>query len=156
MKKRTWFVLGAAAVALLAACGVKKPAVIGGVHMANPFVTYDTLADAEQAAGFSFAVPETVEGYPEKLVQLMSGKMLQVIFLRDGSRLILRKEKGTGDVSGDYNAYPQTESVDGVTLRGAEGRVRCAVWEKDGFTYALTCDEPLERGFALVLIGQTE
>ncbi len=155
MKKRTWFVLGAAAIALLAACSAKKPAVIGGMQMANPFVTYDTLTDAQTAAGFSFSVPERVEGYSQRIVQVMSGKMLQVIFREGDSRLILRKQQGSGDISGDYNAYPQTETVDGVTLRGAEGKVRCAVWERDGFTYALTSDTPLERNVALALIEQS-
>lgn len=129
-------------------------------NIANPFVEYDTLSLAEEAAGFSFIVPENVEGYSERVIQLANGKLFQVMFLNGDDRLILRKERGIRDISGDYNRYPEIEdqvigSKD-VNLKGSSGRISCAVWQAGEYTYAVMCDTPMERDRMFTLIESIE
>ena len=69
-----------------------------------------------------------------------------MFFEKDGSELVYRMAKGTGDISGDYNVYNETEKI---TVGGAEitykanGETSCAIWEKDGFAFSLYSDGSL-------------
>ena len=160
MKKFFAFVLCGAALLTLAACAAKSGSgsQSGYAYVPNPFVDYETLKDAVKAAGFDFTVPDKVAGYSEKLVQLMSGKMLQVSFRNGDSRLTVRKQAGDEDISGDYNEYSETEVVTvgdfEVTLRGNDGKVSNATWTAGGYSFAIVSDTPLERSDMLDLIGQ--
>ncbi len=45
-------------------------------QIANPYVDYETLADAAKAAGFDLTVPEMVDGYSgEKSIQVVDHKL---------------------------------------------------------------------------------
>ena len=115
--------------------------VTGGAQLANPFVEYDTLAEAEQAAGYSFAVPETLDGYSGTFYSVMnSGELLQVIYRSDDDELIARKAPG----SGDYTEYERQTIADNgdlpsVTFKGNTDKVYLALWtdETNGYTYSL-------------------
>ena len=141
--------------------GAEEPEapVENGAELANPFVDYATLEEAEEAAGFTLKLPERVKGYPEQTVQLMSGKMLQVIY-RNGhdSRVVVRKAAGEDDVSGDYNSYSdELTCIAGgheVTLKGNEGTVSLAVWTRNGYSFAVCFDEPAELESAAAIIEQ--
>ena len=98
----------------LAACGAKEAAPVSdapGAQIANPFVDYATLAEAEAAAGFPLSAPLSIDGFDEPMIQLMSGKMLQLIFRSGDDRLIIRKAAGSEDISGDSNTYPETKTA---------------------------------------------
>ena len=140
----------------LAACGAKGGG--EGAYIANPFVDYDTLAEAEKAAGFSLSAPDRIDGFDAPSVQLMSGKMLQLIYRSGDSRLIVRKAAGRDDVSGDYNSYAETKTVRvngaDVTFKGADGKVSTAVWCANGFSYALTTDAPIPSDVVMDLIAE--
>lgn len=128
-------------------------------QIANPFVDYQTLADAAKAAGFELTAPETVEGYSDKLIQVMSGSMIQIIFLdSDSHRLFVRKQAGSADISGDYNEYGKvsTVAVDGrtVTLKGNDSTVSTAIWTNSGYSYAVSADVPLSADAMVALIKQ--
>lgn len=167
---KRWAALAAcAAVVLLAAVTLnpREPATPdgpldqqGAVQIANPFADYASLDDAARAAGFELIAPETVEGWDgEKLVQVMSGSMIQLVF-RDSSenRLYIRKEAGSGDVSGDCNSYTEvkTVAVDGrsVTLKGDAGAVSTAVWRSGGYSYAVMSDVPMGADAMTALVAQ--
>lgn len=128
------------------------------VQIPNPFADYATMEEAEKAAGFSLTAPETVDGYSEKLIQVMSGSMIQIIF-RDSeeNRLFIRKEAGSEDISGDYNNYTEinTISVDGreVTMKGENGLVSVAIWTEGAYTYAVTADNPMAQDAMTVLVS---
>lgn len=156
-----------AVAALLCALGLLGLAACGsgagtdgetGVRIANPFADYATLAEAEEAAGFALAAPERIDGYDPPLVQLMSGKMLQLIFRSGEQRLIIRKAAGRDDISGDYNSYAETKTarINGadVTLKGADGMVSTAVWCAGGYSYAVTTDAPMARDVVMDLIAE--
>ncbi len=131
-----------------------------GAYIANPFVDYKTLDDAAKAAGFALTAPETVEGLDgEKIIQVASGTMIQVIF-QDGAdnRLFIRKEPGKSDISGDYNSYAKeyTAAVGSysVTFKGNDDKVCTAVWTSGGYSYAVMSDVPMPADTMTALIAQ--
>lgn len=159
MKKILAFLLCAGAVLSLAACAAKEdPAGGGSVQIANPFVEYDTLAEAAEAVGFELTVPDSVDGYGQRIIQVMSDTMLQVMYLDGDTRLLVRKAAGAEDISGDYNTYAKTETVringSDVTLRGDDGQVSVATWTRDGYTYAVDLDRPMAPDALAALIEQ--
>ena len=118
----------------------------------NPFVDCDTLAQAEQLAGFSLTLPADIKADG---ISVLSGDMIQVL-CEDG--LSIRKALGDEDISGDYNTYPQVETVavqgHAVTLKGEGDQVTVAVWTADGYTYAVHSETGLSRDAALSLAFQ--
>lgn len=161
MKRTTIFALSAALALSLTACGAAPKESAGGeepaapesadsigTQLPNPFTEYDTLEEAAETAGFSMTVPETVDGCPERVFRVLGAgggdAMLEVI-CRDGEaaerEVRIRKAPGAEDISGDYNQYAQSETVDvgglEVTMRGDNGLVRLAAWTADGYTYSL-------------------
>ncbi len=118
----------------------------------NPFVDCDTLAQAEDLAGFSLTLPADVK---TDGISVLSGNMIQVL-CEDG--LSIRKALGDEDISGDYNSYPQVETVTveghAVTLKGTGDQVTVAVWTADGYTYAVHSETGLSRDAALSLASQ--
>lgn len=118
----------------------------------NPFVDCDTLAQAENLAGFSLTLPADVK---TDGISVLSGNMIQVL-CEDG--LSIRKALGDEDISGDYNSYPQVETVTveghAVTLKGTGDQVTVAVWTADGYTYAVHSETGLSRDAALSLASQ--
>lgn len=114
------------------------------VQMPNPFMDHAALADAIRATGFPLSCPDTLEGYPLRSIQTMRDEMIQVIYQNGDSSVHVRKEAGSGDISGDYNRYSQSETaaINGstVTMRGENGLMRVALWENGGYTYAVTSD----------------
>ena len=118
----------------------------------NSFVDCDTLAQAEDLAGFSLTLPADVK---TDGISVLSGNMIQVL-CEDG--LSIRKALGDEDISGDYNSYPQVETVTveghAVTLKGTGDQVTVAVWTADGYTYAVHSETGLSRDAALSLASQ--
>ena len=156
MKRLLAAVLCGVTALLLGACGTK--AQTSGMQIANPFADYATLAEAVQAAGFPLAAPERIEGYDAPLVQLMSGKMLQLIFRNGDERILIRKAAGSEDISGDYNSYAETKTarVNGtdVTLKGTDGKVSTAIWCAGGYSYAVISDVPMAADIMTDLIAE--
>ncbi len=143
----------------LSACGANGASKGGAaVGLANPFVDYATLGEAEKAAGFTLSAPERIDGFDPPSVQLMSGKMLQLIYRSGDQRLIVRKAAGGDDISGDYNSCAETKSVRingaDVSFRGADGAVSTAVWCAKGYSYAVLSDTPLATDILMDLIAE--
>lgn len=63
----------------------------------------------------------------------------------NGMTALLRKSQGTEENSGGFNQYPDVETLTAadadVTLKGADGRVTLALWQKDGFSYSLNLSQ---------------
>ena len=110
----------------------------------NPFVEYGTLADAEKAAGFTFKVPEQINGCKQSYISVMDGKMQQVVYEKGESQVTLRKMAGTDDISGVYIDYAKKDQVaiggHQTELRGDGTSVFVAVWNNGGYTYAVYAD----------------
>lgn len=128
----------------------------GAAQIPSPFADHATLAEAAEAVGFTLTVPEKVEGSPRRDIETMSGKMIQVFYGNGENEVCIRKEAGSGDVSGDYNQYPQTKTVQvggsAVTMRGENGLIMVAIWENSGYTYAVTSDAGMSAAAMTALI----
>ena len=126
----------------------------------NPFVSYETLADAARAAGFEMDAPDTVKSYDETSFQVMNNQMVQVIFSNADSRLIIRKASGDEDISGDYNVYTKTQEVDvngiSVTMKGNDETVQLATWTDKGYTYAVTSGTAMTLETMTDLVSQVK
>lgn len=93
---------------LLAGCGTSGEPMetTEAVQLANPWVSYGTLAEAEEAVGFSFSLPEEIETFRAETFRVMNGQLLEVGY-RDGDfEVIVRKQSGEGqDISGVYETF---------------------------------------------------
>ncbi len=154
MKKRVILAaIGMAMVMGLGGCGNSRAASEEVTQMGNPFTDVSSISEAEEMTGFSITVPEAPAEYPDMYVRVMTGSMIEIIFenkaneteyaIDEGYRI--RKEAGTEDISGDYNAYAEitTVTVDGraVTMKGNDGTVSVAIWTADEYSYAVIAGE---------------
>ena len=125
------------------------------VQIGNPWVDCATLEDASRLAGFDIAIPGKIEGYPNKVIQVMERSMIQVMYYdsdpeaEDSSMVMVRKGLGSDDISGDYNEYSEKETMNihgvDVQLRGDSGMIYSAIWTRDGYSYAINADKGLNR-----------
>ncbi len=114
------------------------------VQIPNPWQTCDSLEEAGELAGFSFTVPETLDGFDEKHISAIENDVAQVIFSNgDNSEAEVTFRKGAGDedISGDYNEYKtvETQQIDGktVTVKSNDGVIYTALWTEDGYSYSI-------------------
>lgn len=161
MKKLIALVLTALMLTSLAACGQKTTdngntsENMGTVQISNPWVDCATLDEAAKLAGFDIAVPGKFDGYPNKVIQAIEESMIQVMYFdgdpsaEDSSMVMVRKGTGDEDISGDYNEYPEKETVSihgvDVQLRGENGLVYSAIWTWNGYSFAINADKGLSR-----------
>jgi len=136
---------------MLIACGQDKNenAADNGsetVGSANPFAEYDSLKEAEDAAGFSFTQPTAPANYENLVYRAATdGSMIEVIFYNDDkSEEAFRTRKGPGDadISGDYNEYSDevTEKagdIDVIMQTDNDGNVYVAKWYNNDYAYAI-------------------
>ena len=151
-RRREFTVLAAAALLLILAFtlapGLFGPAEAPGLEqIANPFVTYESLEEAEGAAGFALPAPERFEGAGRREIAVIDGRIIDVTYLDGEDNRVLTVRKGTGeeDISGDYNEYPQEDVTEleglSVTVRGDGERIFLALWQEGGYSYAVSFDD---------------
>lgn len=132
------------------------PGSMNSVQIPSPFTDRATLADAAKVTGFPMSAPETLEGCPQRVIQTMGDEMIQVIYQNGNSSVTVRKEEGSGDISGDYNQYAQSGTVEvngsTVTMRGENNLVMVAIWENGGYTYAVTSGAGMSTAAMTALI----
>lgn len=120
-----------------------------GTQMANPFISCETIEEAEKLAGFSFpseGVKDAVGSVESEDIRAIKDSMIEIIYFDAAGEEIFRIRKGAGseDISGDYNEYAekQTSRIRGaeVTMMGDAGRISVAKWSNDGYAFAV-CSE---------------
>ncbi len=176
MKKYLALVLSAFMLLAFAACARQpQPAISTDTQqILNPWTDYASLDEAETAAGYDLAIPDAVDGCSEKQFRALDAdgdKMIEVIYA-SGEDEIARIRKAPGaedisgdcnapgaeDISGDCNAYAeQTELTSGdaaVTMKGADGLVQLAIWQADGYTYAVSVENGLTADAMAELVAQ--
>ena len=180
MKKLLIFTVTAAMLLSLAACAQSaKPAAepekpaqteqaettdTETVQIPNPWTDYDSKDDAAQAAGFDFTVPDEISGCSEKSYRVLSAEgdvMFEIIYaFGEDETARIRKAPGADDVSGDYNEYAETETVDvdggSVTMKGADGLVKLAVWTNGDYSYALSVESGLSQNDMAALVSNIQ
>lgn len=109
-------------------------------------VEYASLADLEKGMGFD--VPE-IDPIPFEVTETGYTNCFGVArvdyYGENGESITLSKAKDTGtDISGDYNEYSSVteKEIEGaaITLKGNDGTISLAVWNQDGYSYALYAD----------------
>lgn len=117
------------------------------VQMPNPLIDCDTLDAAADIAGFSFAVPDDINNaYTSQNIVAIENDMIQVILSNDdNNKLTIRKGSGTDDISGDYNNYKRTKTVNisGITvsLKGDATKFSLATWTDGTYSYSVSITE---------------
>ena len=162
MKKYLALVLSACVLLAFAACARQPQSAISTdtQQIPNPWTDYASLDVAEAAAGFDLAIPDAVDGCSEKQFRAMDAdgdKMIEVIYASGENEIArIRKASGAEDISGDCNAYAeQTELTDAaVTMKGADGLVQLAIWQADGYTYAVSVENGLTADAMAELVAQ--
>lgn len=116
---------------------------IGEIEIPSPFISFETLAEAEKLAGFIVTLPEKMpEGYTQKAIEAIENEMLQVVFEKGENGFVIRKAKGSDDISGDHNEYSENKMLSvgslQVSTKGNDGKVNVATWVDGEYTYAIT------------------
>lgn len=122
----------------LAACGNN-----GQSQLPNPVVEYGSFEEAQKAVDFNFTpLGNLPAGFSVDSISVIDKRIAQIIYKKGDDRICYRVAKGGDDISGDYNEYPANNTVtmgeNSVLLRGTGEKVNVALWEKDGFSFALS------------------
>ena len=141
---------------LLTPNGTEDPPVLAGPGMEE----MDSRAALEQAVGFSVEEAETLPFAPQEVLYTAFDSGLAQIEYRgeNGQTALLRKSQGPEDNSGDFNQYPDVETLAAaeadVTLKGTDGQFVLALWQEDGFAYSLSLSQGQDaRGWEEILSG---
>ena len=134
------------------------------VQIPNPWTDYDSKDAAAQAAGFDLAVPDEISGCSEKSYRVLSAEgdvMFEIIYASgEDETARIRKAPGANDVSGDYNEYAETETVDAggvsVTMKGENGLVKLAVWANGDYSYALSVENAIGQSDMAALVANVQ
>ena len=89
---------------LLIGCGKQQPQA-QTTFIGNPWSDWTSMEEAENAAGFSFGLPEVIaDGYTAAAFRTMNNQLIEIIYRDGDSEIRVRKQAGEGqDISGDYN-----------------------------------------------------
>lgn len=120
----------------------------GGIEIPAPFTEYASMDEAAANAGFDMKVPESVDGYSQRMIQVFDAAdepMFEVIYRsgedENANTIHIRKAAGSEDISGDYTEYAESNTVAvgeiQVTMQGENGQVRLATWTNNGYTYSI-------------------
>ena len=134
------------------------------VQIPNPWTDYDSKDAAAQAAGFDLAVPDEISGCSEKSYRVLSAEgdvMFESIYASgEDETARIRKAPGANDVSGNYNEYAETETVDvggvRVTMKGENSLVKLAVWTNGDYSYALSVESGLSQNDMAALVSNIQ
>ena len=149
MKKMMIFALSAIMVLSMVACGAptknvenNKQSTSENNQIPNPWEEASSMDEAQNEVGFDIAVPESIDGYTEKVIRTNAGtSIVEVIFRNKDNELRFRKGTGDGDISGDYNTYAEENTIElnGLTIlmKGSDGKVHLATWSNGGYSYSI-------------------
>ena len=121
-------------------------------ELPNPFQEFRTYAEARAAAGYDFAAPEKVEGYPDVSYGVSGGgAMFRIVYGNGADSVTVRKAPGAGDISEDYGNYAEetvtvTPGLPDVTLKGNGGKAFLALWTdaESGYAYSVSASAGME------------
>ena len=109
-----------------------------------------SMQQATELTGFTMRIPEGKAPYTEKTISVIGEDMIEVAYSKEEPFAVgysIRKARAAGDISGDYTEYTESKEVDSegrkVTLKGEAGRYSLALWEENGFSYAVKAQEKL-------------
>lgn len=161
---RRWASLAACLVVVVAVLVAvpllrEQPEQTPPVQALPPFRQVDSLDALSEAVGFPVTevsslpfdpVSTTYTAYDEGLAEITytgSG----------GQTATYRQSCGSEDNSGDYNLYPDTQTLpdQNATLKGQDGLYTLALWTDDTYTYSLHLSSGLSADAWQALLGET-
>lgn len=114
-------------------------------NIANPFTKCKSMKKAKKLVGFGMDTPKKIGGAERKAIRAdKKDKLIEVAYGKDDSKVVIRKAKGSGDISGDYTEYESKKTVTvgsyEVTMQGDKDKVSLATWKNGKYTYSVTCE----------------
>ena len=124
----------------------------------------ESMQQATELTGFTMRIPEGKAPYIEKTISVIGEDMIEVAYSKEEPSAVgysIRKARAEGDISGDYTEYTESKEVDfegrKVTLKGEAGRYSLALWEENGFSYAVKAQEkPMTEEEILEIVKAVE
>ena len=117
-------------------------------YIGNPWSTWESIQEAETAAGMSFGLPEVIaDSYTAAAFRTMNQELIEVIYRDADFEVRVRKQIGEGlDLSGDYNSYAgcTEEQIKGGTVlhySNADDAAVKILISYEGFSWSLTASE---------------
>ena len=117
------------------------------------------IEELRRLAGYAFKMPTYVtEGYKIDSTTLILGELIQISYRSaEDEEINYRTEKGSGDISGDYNVYDTSEKLqvggNTVTVKGIGGKYYLAIWEDGESAYSLGMSAGADKAEMLKIIG---
>ena len=137
----------------------------GTEQAANPWIDVRDLKEALKETGVELKAPEKIGDFHLSHVQaIQDGSIVQVFYgsLADQTetQALLRKAKSMEDISGDYTVYPEdrrvSDSEGEVRLRGQDGRVYLATWQRGDYAYSLSLAQGMEEAKVMEVIAEIQ
>ena len=137
----------------------------GTEQAANPWIDVQDLKEALKETGVELKAPEKIGDFHLSHVQaIQDGGIVQVFYgsLADQTetQALLRKAKSMEDISGDYTVYPEdrrvSDSEGEVRLRGQDGRVYLATWQRGDYAYSLSLAQGMEEAKVMEVIAEIQ
>lgn len=124
----------------------------------------ESMQQATELTGFTMRIPEGKAPYTEKTISVIGEDMIEVAYSKEEPFAIgysIRKARAEGDISGDFTEYSDIREVDfegrKVTLKGKAGTCSLALWEENGFSYAVKAQEkPMTEEEILEIVKAVE
>jgi len=124
----------------------------------------ESMQQATELTGFTMRIPEGKAPYIEKTISVIGEDMIEVAYSKEEPFAVgysIRKARAEGDISGDFTEYPDIREVDfegrKVKLKGEAGTCSLALWEENGFSYAVKAQEkPMTEEEILEIVKAVE
>ena len=137
----------------------------GTAETANPWIDVRDLKEALKETGVELKAPEEIGDFHLSHVQaIQDGGIVQVFYGgvadKTETQVLLRKAKSMEDISGDYTVYPEDRRVNEtegeVRLRGQDGRVYLATWQRGDYSYSLSIAQGMEEAKVMEVISEIQ
>ena len=123
-----------------------------------------SMQQATELTGFDMRIPEGKAPYTEKTISVIGEDMIEVNYFKEDPFAVgysIRKARAAGDISGDSTEYAESKEVNfegrKLTLKGEAGTYSLALWEENGFSYAVKAQaKPMTEEEILDLVKAVE
>ena len=169
MKKAIMIGMCLALLLSLAACGSAQQETeptLAPVGIANPYGTYETEQEMEQAAGLEIQLPANVPDWVNQTIyRAIPGELVEIIYKGETNEIRVRMKNGNQDISGVYDSDTGEEKdvtvgdyavhLKGETTQQGDFTVYVSTWfTQEGRTYSVTSPEGVAEAVMLDVISQ--
>jgi hypothetical protein len=123
----------------------------------NPVTAAASADELSGLVGFEVTDLADLPFEPDSIDYSAIADLAQIQYRTGDQTVVYRKGIGNEDVSGDFNSYEQTETVDvnGVEIKisGSNEVCNLATWTNDGFSYSISFSEGIKNTDLLEIIA---